>query len=294
MVTFLAAVVIFYNLGIVDAKVAAAVCAGGALVAGVGAIDDHYPLPPLIRALSHFGAAAIAIWKLQGVPPLFLGCAIWEWGWLGSGVAVVGIVWMINLYNFMDGIDGLAGVEGLCVGGFGAMLLFRNGLSSAALLACTLAAACAGFLVWNWPPARVFMGDAGSGFLGFVFAVLALATSKDTPWFLWIWLILLMAFLTDSTVTLLRRFREGARLYEAHRSHAYQNAVRHYGSHRRVTLFIAGLNSCWLLPMALVVSIWPYSAPVIAVLAVIPVIWMTLAFGAGKQQPRCDINAISM
>src|SRR5208282_6074752 len=103
------------------------------------------------------------------------------WGWVGRGIMMVGLVWLTNLFNFMDGIDGLAGMEAVCVSGFGAVFLFLDRLPSYAQLSWMLAAASLGFLVWNWPPAKIFMGDVGSGFLGFTLGVLVLFSSKAGP-----------------------------------------------------------------------------------------------------------------
>lgn len=220
------------------------------MVAAAGLLDDRFSLPARLRIVVHFVAAAWALWRLNGVGPLHLGIAVWDSGWVGQLLALIGLVWMINLYNFMDGIDGLAGTEATCASGFGALLLTLAGLGSLACGALVLAAASAGFLIWNWPPARIFMGDVGSGFLGFVFGVLIIASAKEQPWLLCPWLILLAVFVVDSALTLMRRMFTGARWYEAHSSHAYQHAARRWGSHSKVTLTIAVVNVTWLFPLA--------------------------------------------
>ena len=172
------------------------------------------------------------------------------WGWLRRCAEFAALVWLTNLFNFMDGIDGLAGMEAVSVSGLGAFLLLRNRLLSGAQLSLMLCAASLGFLVWNWPPAKIFMGDVGSGFLGFTLGTLALFSSKTDSTLVWPWLILLAAFLVDATVTLLRRISGRARWYEAHRSHAYQHAARASGSHAKVTLAVAAMNIGWLFPLA--------------------------------------------
>ena len=175
-------------------------------------------------------------------------------GWSAQVFAALLIVWLLNLYNFMDGIDGIAGIEAVTVGAGCAVVAFVVGYPAGAIACLLLAAASAGFLAWNFPPARIFMGDAGSGFLGVVFGVLAVDASRQTPELLWSWLILLGAFIVDATVTLLRRLIRGERVYEAHRSHAYQHAARAIGKHRPVTLAIGAINVLWLLPLALMVA----------------------------------------
>jgi len=107
-----------------------------------------------------------------------------------------------------------------------------------------------GFLLWNWPAAKIFMGDVGSGFLGFVLCVLMLATSQGKGISLWTWLILFGLFLVDATVTLMRRMIQREKWYSAHRSHAYQWLARQWGSHTRVTLLALAINVFWLLPIA--------------------------------------------
>ena len=189
---------------------------------------------------------------------------------------------MINLYNFMDGIDGIAGVEALCVSGLGGLLLAWSGLAGLSSVAMALAAASAGFLVWNWPPAKIFMGDAGSGFLGFVFGVLAISSAKERPWLLWPWLILLSVFIVDSILTLLRRVIAGERWYEAHCSHAYQHAARRHGSHLRVTLTVAAINVAWLFPLAWGACIWAAVGPVVAAVAAAPLICIAVCYRAGR------------
>jgi Fuc2NAc and GlcNAc transferase len=188
---------------------------------------------------------------------------------------------MINLYNFMDGIDGLAGVEAICVSVLGGLLLTWAGLGGIAAGALALTGASAGFLVWNWPPAKIFMGDVGSGFLGFVFGVLTIASARERTFLLWPWLILLSVFIVDSTLTLMRRLITGARWYEAHCSHAYQHAARRWNSHSKVTLTVAAINIAWLFPLALGACVWPAVGPLFAAVALIPLLYPALRCGAG-------------
>jgi Fuc2NAc and GlcNAc transferase len=191
---------------------------------------------------------------------------------------------MINLYNFMDGIDGIAGTEAVCVGGLGGLLLAWSGLAGFSSAAIVLAASSAGFLVWNWPPAKIFLGDVGSGFLGFVFGVLAISSAKERLWLLWPWLILLSIFIVDSMLTLARRLIVGARWYESHRSHAYQHAARWHASHLRVTLAVAAVNIAWLFPLAWGACVWPYLGPLFAAVAVAPLVYTALCYNAGRTE----------
>jgi Fuc2NAc and GlcNAc transferase len=155
---------------------------------------------------------------------------------------MLGIVWLTNLYNFMDGIDGIAAVEAITVGLAGALLLAGRE-PSLALVALVVAGAAGGFLVWNWPPAKLFMGDVGSGFLGYIFGGLALASENVGALPALLWLVLLGPFFVDTTLTLLRRIARGERWWAAHRTHAYQRAVQAGWSHRRVTTLVAALSA---------------------------------------------------
>jgi Fuc2NAc and GlcNAc transferase len=226
-------------LGIVAAPVALTLVGGGGLVACVGWLDDRRGVSARARAVVHVLAAAWAV--------------AWIWGELtpASILGALGIVWAINLYNFMDGIDGLAAGEAVSAGVIGGGLLLAAGDATLALVALLVAAAAAGFLGWNWAPARIFMGDVGSGFLGYTFGTLALLSHRSGSVPLILWLLVLGVFLFDATLTLLRRMARGERWYEAHRSHAYQRMVQAGSSHARVTrlamLVTLGLGAlAWL------------------------------------------------
>jgi Fuc2NAc and GlcNAc transferase len=128
------------------------------------------------------------------------------------------------------------------------------------------------------------MGDVGSGYLGYVVAVLALAATRENPAALWIWLILGAVFFVDATVTLVRRMVRGDRVHQAHRSHAYQWLARRWGSHRRVTVAVMMLNLIWLLPCAFVVTLHPDHAVAIAVVALAPLLVLAFAAGSGRRE----------
>jgi Fuc2NAc and GlcNAc transferase len=147
-----------------------------------------------------------------------------------------------------------------------------------------IGASCAGFLLWNWPPARIFMGDVGSGYLGYVIAVLALAASRESPASLWTWLILGGVFFVDATVTLARRLLRGERVYEAHRSHAYQWLARRWGSHKSVTMTVTAVNLLWLLPCASFAARYPQWDLWTVLVALIPLGVGAIAAGAGRRE----------
>ena len=242
--------------GWISTALAAAIVGGGSLVATVGWIDDRRGLSAPVRAIAHVVSAGWALYWLHGLPALQLGIEVIPLGWVGGIAAAVGIVWMTNLYNFMDGIDGLASGEATIIGGFVGALLAAAGHPGLATVAWLVAASSAGFLVWNWAPAKLFMGDVGSGFLGFVLAVLAVASENMRAVPLLTWVTLSSAFVVDATATLVRRVLHGEQWYSAHRRHAYQRAVQGWMSHRRVTTIVLVLDVA-LCALAWVGWRWP-------------------------------------
>jgi Fuc2NAc and GlcNAc transferase len=271
-------------LGLLSSDLMYSLMGAGLLVAIIGFADDHNHIAARWRLLGHFVAAAWALFWLGGVASIsFAGVSV-DLGVAGTVLALIYLVWMLNLYNFMDGIDGLASVQAICAC-LGSCLIY--GLTDHVELmwiALTLAASVGGFLCWNFPPARIFMGDAGSGFLGVVLGVMAIDASWSSGDFLWSWLILLGVFIVDATWTLARRLLTGEKVYEAHRSHAYQYAARRYGSHKRVVLAVAAINILWLTPLAIAVGIGLVSGAIGLVVAYLPLILVACVLGAGRRE----------
>jgi len=261
-----------------------ALLGAGGFIALVGFLDDHGHIAARWRLLAHFVAAFWALAWL-GAPPLVLFGAETDLGWIGFGLAAVYLVWLLNLYNFMDGIDGIASVEAICVCAGGALLYLVAGHAGPAMAPLVIGAAAAGFLFWNFPPAKIFMGDAGSGFLGIVLGVMSLHAAWASPQLFWSWVILLGVFVVDATFTLLRRLLRGDKVYEAHRSHAYQHASRRFGRHLPVTLAVAVIDLLWLLPIALWVGVGGLDGLLGVVLAYLPLAALALALRAGELEP---------
>lgn len=268
-----------------------ALVVGGLAVALVGFADDQHTLPAVTRLTVHFAAALWALFCFGGLPPLQIGAQVVFSGWAGYVFGALGIVWAINLFNFMDGIDGLAAGEAMFMSLGAALLGGLAGLGGGvAALALTFAAACGGFLLWNWPPARIFLGDVGSGYLGYVIVVLALAATQRNPVALWVWLVLGGAFFVDATVTLVRRTLRGERVSQAHRSHAYQWLARRWGSHARVTGAVLVVNLLWLVPWAVVARRHPPLAVTAVLLAFIPLAVLALLLGAGRLERNGNVR----
>lgn len=272
-------------VGSVSVDLLVALLGGGLAVAVVGLVDDLRGVPVGIRLAVHLGAAVWAVTWLGGLPALRIGAHVVHFGWLGYVLAVLGIVWVLNLFNFMDGIDGIAAAEAVFVVAGAAVLPLFGGPTTPMFAAeVVFAAACAGFLVWNWPPARIFMGDVGSGFLGYVLAVLALAATCNDPSAIWKWLMLGGVFFVDATVTLVRRFSRGERLHEAHRSHAYQWLARRWRSHRKVTLTVTIINLLWVFPCAVLATLRPESSLQIVLVTLVPLIALAITAGSGRRE----------
>jgi Fuc2NAc and GlcNAc transferase len=284
-VVIIGAVVVAWWRGLMPTPVAAALLGGGIPVAWIGFVDDRRSVPVLVRMLVHLLSAAWSIYMLGGVAPLQLGEHVVDLGMAGNLLGVVALVWVINLFNFMDGIDGIAGSEGAFVCWAGAGLAILSGGSPAVAIAgAVVGGACCGFLRWNWPPAGIFMGDTGSGFLGFVIAVLALADGHTSPAAPFVWLILGGVFFVDATVTFLRRLVRRAAVFDAHREHAYQWQSRRWKSHRTVVLWMLGLNLGWLLPCAWYASIRPEHAVLAALTGLLPLVVLAALAGSGRPE----------
>lgn len=270
--------------GYIAAVMLTSLLGAGGLVALIGFVDDHGHIAARWRLLGHFAAAAWGLAWLGGMPPLTVFGLQLATAWLGVVIGLLYLVWLLNLYNFMDGIDGIASIEAICVCLGGSLLYWVTGHADATWLPMLLAAAVAGFLCWNFPPARIFMGDAGSGFLGIVLGLLALQAGWINPLLFWGWLILLGVFVVDATYTLVRRLLRGDKVYEAHRSHAYQYASRRHGSHRPVSLAVAAINLAWLLPVALAVVLFELDGAAGTLIAYVPLILMAITYHAGKKE----------
>jgi len=209
----------------------------------IGWIDDTKGSLPGIRLSIQIAVACWTLYMLGGLPAIRIGTETYEIGSAGYVLGVLGIVWSINLYNFMDGIDGFAGSQAVIILGTVSILSLYRGNSSLAAVAAIFAAACVGFLIWNWPPAKIFLGDVGSGAIGYLVCGLAIASENNQSVPLFVFAILGAVFIADSTVTLVRRLRRGVRKIEAHRDHAYQRLAQSFGSHRPVTIGAAGATS---------------------------------------------------
>lgn len=198
-------------------------------LAVVSLVDDIRSLPVAVRLPCHLAAATVAVAVASSAGATAGFAAI-----LVAAAVLVGIAWMANLFNFMDGSDGLAG--GMAMIGFGALAVaaLRAGDAPVAYASLAISASAAGFLAFNFPPARVFMGDAGSVPLGFLAGAIGWLGAARGLWAWWFPLLVFSPFIVDATVTLLRRMARGEPFLQAHRTHYYQRLVLGGWSHRRL------------------------------------------------------------
>jgi Fuc2NAc and GlcNAc transferase len=255
----------------------------GSIVAAISFIDDHRHLHPLSRITFHIIAASYCLYLLPEIGavggivniPLFIALPL-----------ILALVWLINLYNFMDGIDGLAAIQAMLVAGGAAIMLVSIGEYKFAVLWGVLLFAVMGFLLLNWPPAKIFMGDVGSSYLGMVIGCLALVTTLNTKLSLWTFILLLGYFIVDATATLLVRILKGEKWYQPHRSHAYQILAINYGRHSHVLVRIVLVNLVWLFPSAFLAAYSPDYGPYITVIALLPMTVWVLKVGAGGKAEK--------
>ncbi|WP_325048643.1 MraY family glycosyltransferase [Pantoea ananatis] len=257
VIAFCILLVIASVFGFVSLNTSLALLVPGILTALVGFLDDHGHIRAGVRLIFHFLSAGSALFFLSGFPGIVIAGHEIQLGWAGILFGLFYLVWMLNLYNFMDGINGIAGSQAVTFGLSSLLILslsmHANLTLGTGLCFALLTGASAGFLLWNYPKAKIFMGDAGSGFLGITIGVLVLIVTRDNNRLFFAEMILLGVFIVDATLTLVRRIMRGKKPYEAHASHAYQILSRRFGSHTPVTAASILISVFWLLPFALAV-----------------------------------------
>jgi Fuc2NAc and GlcNAc transferase len=222
---------------------------GGVVVAAMGMADDRLDISARYRMPFQFLAAVWTCQWFRGLAPIDLGFAVVDLGLPGHVLLVVALVWFYNLYNFIDGIDGMASSATIFIcAAMGTVLIFKQATGLGMILVL-LGVASAGFLGFNWPPARMFLGDAGSSFMGYVLAAVFVESLWHAPSLLWAWLIAGGFYFADTTLTTTVRLLTVPGWYRPHRSHAYQNLARVWNSHRRVVLLVLAINLAWVSPM---------------------------------------------
>jgi Fuc2NAc and GlcNAc transferase len=254
---------------------------GGAAAALVGFIDDVYEIAATTKLLAQIG---LALWSFAIFFELLYAPYFSNFGVASQmALAVVCLftsVWFINMYNFIDGADGMAigGALYICIAAI-IVLAIGGGDQNLIFVFALLAATSLGFLPFNAPPASVFMGDAGSIFLGYCLGSLLLATAIQGQISIWTWIAILGYFIGDTTTTGVYRLLFVKKWYSVHRSHAYQNLARILNNHSKVTYGVGLYHVLWALPLAIWSAIDPGAGPLAASLSLGPAVLWALRFG---------------
>jgi Fuc2NAc and GlcNAc transferase len=202
----------------------------------VSFIDDVLDLKPIIRLFFHFLTAFLAFIFLGGLRKLIIPGIEFNYEYIIYPLAIIGIVWFINLFNFMDGVDGFASLEAITISSV--IFILSGNIINLLLISCV-----SGFLFWNWPKAKIFLGDVGSTQLGFILVILGIYFHNTYQFSILNWIMLSSPFWFDATLTLFRRWRNGERIGEAHRKHAYQRIVQSGFSHLKVNIWLLIINA---------------------------------------------------
>ncbi len=266
MLAFFLGVAWVFGLSVFWSSQYSAVLVGALFLTLLGAADDSWTLSVRLRFFAYGFCCVVA-------SAVLLRTAVPAPSLLVIFCTAFAMLWLLNLYNFMDGVDGLAATQCFfaCCGA--ALLAWGNGGKTSYSIFCLLLAfSHLGFLVWNWPAARLFMGDAGSISTGFVLATLAILGAIQGYLALACWLVLLAVFITAASWTLLGRMLTGQKFTQAHRSHAYQRLSRHWGSHQSVVILLIAINGLWLFPLAWLIVLFPPYTAVLVLLAYLPLL----------------------
>jgi len=254
----------------------------GLVLLAMGLLDDMVELGITARLsmqLLAIAAALAILPQLPAIPWPFDG-ALW---YLPAGLCLLlAWVWFINLYNFMDGIDALACSEAIFVALALGWMSNMAGSTALGIMCLVLTASLCGFLLFNLSPARLFMGDAGSNFLGYTLGLIGLLAMLNGVATLWTLLILFGVFVVDSSITLVRRIASRHVWYHGHRLHAYQRAVMRYKSHGKVVLGITFINACWLLPLAYLSVLYSEAGWILLVTAWLPLFGLLFYYQKGE------------
>ena len=224
---------------------------GGVVVAAMGAADDRLDISALYRMPFQFLAAGWICYWFRGLAPVDLGFAVVNLGYLGHVMLFVILIWFYNLFNFIDGIDGMASSATMFIcAAIGALLFFQQA-PMLGLILILMGASSAAFLLFNWPPARMFLGDTGSSFMSYILSAVFVESLWRNPTNVWSWLIVGGFYFADTTLTTMVRILKVPGWYLPHRSHAYQNLARVWNSHRKVVLRVLMINLFWVTPFFL-------------------------------------------
>jgi len=276
MLSILAFGLVWWNRQLTEGLLLALVV-GGFIATLFGFIDDVKNISAKIKLIIQLMLACWLVYCLYYGGLLVFGLMP---PYIIIPIALFFIVWMMNAYNFMDGIDGMAASGAIFVSLALALALFlTEGPIEIIAIFILIASTVAGFMLFNWPPATIFMGDAGSVFLGYIFCSLLLFTVLNNNILIWTWLTIFGYFFTDTAVTQIMRILLVKRWYLAHHSHAYQNIARVTGSHLKVTFGVLLYNLIWVLPLSVWSALQPEMGMVTAIFSISPALVVAYKYG---------------
>jgi len=251
----------------------------GIVVAIWGFSDDCLDINAKYRLAIQLAIALTVCMAFGGLPVLPLGFASVHLFWAGYLIAVPAFVWFYNLNNFIDGIDGMAISAAIYCSLAASFILHFAHADQLAVLLLMLAVASTGFLVFNWPKAKLFLGESGSAYISYFFSVIILLSLHTSDITIWVWLIIFGYYVADTTATNLTRALTLPKWYLPHRSHAYQNLARCWNSHLKMLLLVLTIDTLWLFPLALLAFYNPGYAWLFAVVAYCPLLVFVVKFG---------------
>jgi len=282
-ILFVLAVFLLGILNVISFENLMVIGVGGFLAALFGFFDDIVNLHALMKL---FFQSILAGWGVYWLEGGLLAEVDWLPVWLSWILTCFLLIWMMNLYNFIDGVDGMAASAAVFITLVLIVILLMEGdFTSLILILSLLSLSCTGFLIYNWPPARIFMGDSGSVFLGYIFGVLILKTTMTGEISIWTWTVVFGYIFADTNLTIILRIFLQKKWYQPHKSHAYQNIARVLNSHLKVTLAIQIYNIVYLFPLAIWTVLSPIWAPVATIMALLPALILVYLFG-----PRFSSN----
>jgi len=261
-------------------QVAVGLAMGGIAITIVGFIDDIFNTKAFTKLIIQIILSIWIIFIFLGNLDNILNLTSNLYYWPLMLAAIFLLVWLINVFNFMDAIDGMALSGSIMIAWSAALIIFfTQGNNENSVMLFLLGFICLAFLLFNFPPASIFMGDAGSLFLGYFFGGIIIKTFIDGDIHIWTWLIILSYFLTETTLSTLMRIKLTKDWYKAHRSLSYQNLARILNSHRKVTVGSIIFYICWLFPLAILSSIYKDVGFLMFISAIIPIIIMVIKYG---------------
>ena len=257
---------------------------GGPWVVVLGWVDDRFHLSPSFRLLVHLLVALLILGLVtQGFEqPLTISFLPTSW-WVVGPFTVLFIAWFINLYNFMDGADGLASSTAISGSVVMGVVSAVHGSPELAMIYALIAYSVGGFLVFNWSPAKIFMGDTGSYFIGFLFASLALIGKAHANVSFYSHIIIFGFFICDTTYILFYRFFTGKPLFKAHRSFTFHKLMKQGWGHRRISAFYSLVLILWLFPLANLASTLDNKGLLIVAVAYLPLLGFGIYLKAGEE-----------